>query len=587
MSLFSELKRRNVFRIGAAYLIVSWVLMQVTALAAPALRLPEWVTTFVVFILLLGFPVSLVLAWAYEVTPDGVRKTRDVPLEQSMRRLTARKLNFLVTGLLGVAVVVLLVERFSAVTPGPAERSSASRPNPGDVLSIAVLPFVNMSDDREQEHFADGLTEEILNSLAGVRDIDVVSRTSSFAFKDSEMSTPDIARELGVEFVLEGSVRRAGDGVRVTAQLIEAGADAHLWSRTFDRELNVASVLGIQEEVAVAVARALNASLTPAELARRGGGVPRNMVALDHYYDGLYLLRRMELGDFDFGNPSIYYEAVAAFEAAIDADPEWAPSHAALGRVHHFFKDVDPERQLGMSREKLDEAIRLDPEYGPAYASLGYVNMVEGDYDASIVAYETAADLGAADYWGRALLANQLGRFDDAVEHYRRASAHDPLSAPVRAQLVDALYCAGRYRELENVSREFIRAAPENAFSYHRGLYAYALARNGDRDAAASAADDVVAITGSDMAVADTLALLGQDERARNAVNAIDSSAWWRTRAAAAVTLGDTETAIDILEQAAVDASDSIPALRCSPEVRSLAGNPRFDALLERLDLPE
>ena len=321
MSLFSELKRRNVFRIGAAYVIVAWLLMQVASLAVPALRLPEWVTTFVVFILLLGFPVALLLAWAFEVTPQGVKKTRDVPLEQSIKRVSGRKLNFLVIGLLAVAVIVLLVDR-TRVEP-PAEGAAVATATDAGPVPIAVLPFVNMSDDPEQAHFADGLTEEILNALVMARGLDVVSRTSSFAFQGSELPITEIASQLGVSHILEGSVRRDGGRIRITAQLIESTADAHLWSRTFDRELSVNSIFEIQEEIATTVARSLNARLTAGDTGRLSQEAPDNLAALDYYHDGLFLLRRVELGDVDYDNRSVYYEAVEAFEASIAADPEW------------------------------------------------------------------------------------------------------------------------------------------------------------------------------------------------------------------------------------------------------------------------
>ena len=334
MSIFSELKRRNVFRIGVAYLIVAWLLMQVAALAVPALRLPDWVTTFVVFILSLGFPIALLLAWAFELTPDGFQKTKDVPLEQSIRRLTGQRLNYAVIVLLAIAVVVLLVDRSRLE---PAE----SVAEPVDISinpSLAVLPFDNMSEDPEQEHFADGLTEELLNVLATLDDLRLVSRTSSFAFKGSSLALSEIAGQLGVAHILEGSVRRSGDNIRITAQLIEAGSDSHLWSQTYDEDLSVDNVFDIQEDVAEAVSRTLHASLRTADQAALSMQGPASIEAFDHYLEGMRYVRRLEIGEASVSEIDEYYAAVEAFETSIELDPNWAPSHAGLGRSPSFLE---------------------------------------------------------------------------------------------------------------------------------------------------------------------------------------------------------------------------------------------------------
>jgi tetratricopeptide (TPR) repeat protein len=293
----------------------------------------------------------------------------------------------------------------------------------------------------------------------------------------------------------------------------------------------------------------------------------------------------LELGDYERGDLSIFYDAVEAFEASIDVDPEWAPSHAALGRVHHFYYRLNPERQLRLSREQLEEALRLDPEYGPAVASLGYVNMLEGDFDASLEAYEHAEVLGAENNWGRALLFSTLGRFDDALEQYRTALALAPLSVPIKMQLAETLYCTERYEELRAVAAELLRSGADRVQAMT--LMAHALARTGRHEEAVRIADEVASLRGQDLVVADTLALAGLGSRARAAINSVKAGDSWWTLAPAAITLGEADVALDILEQAERDESSLDGWIRCAPEFRSLAGNPRFDALMERLDLPE
>ncbi len=400
MSIFTELRRRNVFRIGAAYAIMAWIIMQVTDLAAPALRLPTWVPSLVVFLLLIGLPIALLLAWAFEITPEGIKKTKDIPLGQNISRFGGRKLDFVVIGLLAGAVLLLVIDKNrSDVTQestesnnSPIQTSEPSAAASPTKLSIAVLPFVNMSEDPNQEHFADGLAEELLNSLAAIGDLRVVSRTSSFAFKGRNVSMAEIAAALQVDHILEGSVRRAGDTVRITAQLIDTSSDSHIWSNTYDRELNLNNILDIQDEIAFKVVNALNLRLLPQESAMLAGDGPANLSALDLFHDGMFYLRKIETGQSQ--SRTTFETAMKNFEGAIAADPDWAPPHAALGRVYHFghgsLDDSDMAGTMRTSKRYVMDAIRLDEDYGPAYQSLGYILAVTGDYDGAMRAFDRA-----------------------------------------------------------------------------------------------------------------------------------------------------------------------------------------------------
>ncbi len=275
MSFFNELKRRNVFRVGIAYVIGGWLLLQLTDVLSQLLALPEVVGRVIVLLVAIGLPVTLFFAWAFEMTPEGIKKEKDVDRNQSITNVTGQKLNNVIIGVLVVALAYFAVDKF-VLAPGntkpgsdqvseqAAEQStnngkSALTPVEAKNKSIAVLPFVNMSSDQEQEYFSDGLSEELLNLLAKIPELRVAARTSSFSFKGQNIEIPEIATRLKVDHVLEGSVRKSGNQLRITAQLIQADNGYHLWSETYDRQLD--NIFQIQDEIATAVVEALRVTL--------------------------------------------------------------------------------------------------------------------------------------------------------------------------------------------------------------------------------------------------------------------------------------------------------------------------------------
>ncbi len=314
-SFWGEVKRRNVFKVAVAYAIVAWLIIEMTSTVFPALKLPEWTVTFVTALILISFPVILIGAWAFEVTPDGMKRTREIPLEHSITHITGRKFDFTIIGLLAIAVVFLIVDNYVLVgePASVVSEQTVSAVQPVE-KSIAVLPFVNMSDDAGNEYFSDGLSEEILNLLAKIPELKVIARTSSFAFKGQTGDIRGIGQQLGVKTLLEGSVRKSGERVRITAQLIDVSDGAHIWSETYDR--TITDIFAVQDDVAAAIIDALqiHVSANPA----RG----RPTESTEAY--ALFLKARASLNSGETG------DAEEFVLRAIELDPKFAEAHELL-----------------------------------------------------------------------------------------------------------------------------------------------------------------------------------------------------------------------------------------------------------------
>lgn len=383
MSFFAELKRRNVVRVGIAYIVIGWVLAQIAEFAFENFGAPDWVLKTVVVIVLLGLPLALFFAWAFEMTPEGVKREKDVDRSQSITHSTGRKLDFVIIAALVIALGYFVWERQSNVeTVNVAEQADLSDIEQDSTdgpaaRSIAVLPFVNMSSDQAQEWFSDGLTEEILNALARTPDLLVAARTSSFNFKDTTEDVPTIAKALGVVHILEGSVRRNRDQLRVTAQLIRASDGFHIWSQTYDR--NPEDVIAIQEEIAIEIASALKTAMDPEALARMVSSGTASVPAFNAYLQGLaYNASTLSTGD-----SYTFLGARDSYERAIELDPEFSLAYWELARFWKVQLDttnitsgiVELPREEMESRfnDALDKAIETegDPTNIVRYRVLG------------------------------------------------------------------------------------------------------------------------------------------------------------------------------------------------------------------------
>ena len=322
MGIISELKRRNVFKVAVAYLVAAWLIVQLAEILIPMLLLPEWVGRFIFLLLVVLFIPTLIAAWALELTPEGIKLEKDVDRSQSITPQTGQKLNGLIIGVLALAVVLLLVDKVWLSGSRDESVETAAEVD----KSVAVLPFADLSQNQDQEWFADGLAEEILNALARTPDLLISARTSTFAYKGTDKDIPTIARELGVAHVLEGSVRRAGERIRVTAQLIRAADGFHLWSQNYDRDAT--DVIEIQEDLAIQIANALETTMDPATLRDMLHVGTSSVEAYQAYIHGTALNARSLLEN----NPQTMREAYEYFEEARTLDPEFSYAHGAAAQ---------------------------------------------------------------------------------------------------------------------------------------------------------------------------------------------------------------------------------------------------------------
>ncbi len=439
--LFEELRRRNIFRVAGVYAVVGWLLAQAAALLESSLGFPAWFDGVVVGFLLIGFPIAMVLAWAFEMTPEGMIRTAAVSEGESVTQKPGRKLDYVILGglaLVGVMIVWQVTMRPSPATLADNAAKFGDRKEIASSASIAVLPFADLSPDGDQEYFSDGIAEEILNVLAQIDALSVTSRTSAFAFKSqSALSIRDIAAALNVRHVLEGSVRTAGDTIRITAQLIDAETDQHLWSETYDRELSAESVFAIQDEIAGAITNALadklGVEIEIADAASSGGTTELSA------YESLLEGRRL----FINRNYENLPHAINAFEQAVAADPQFARAWGSLSMAYTVapawgFADRD---YYALSDEAARRALALDPQNAAAYTTLGNI----------------AAKSSVADY-------------ETAIKYYERAIAADPQSTTAHLWLSQAWQDIGFFDRAEQSVKACLQVDP----NYPLCLYTYA-----------------------------------------------------------------------------------------------------------------
>jgi TolB-like protein/tetratricopeptide (TPR) repeat protein len=458
MPFIAELKRRNVFRVGVAYAIVAWLLLEVASVILPALHLPDWALTLLVVFVVAGFPLALILAWAFELTPEGIKREAEVDRTESTTHVTGRKLDFAIIGLLAVAVVYFAVDKF--VLEAEPERASVVREK-----SIAVLPFENLSQDATNEPFTIGIHDDILTQISKIRALKVISRTSVMEYRNTTKNLKTIGQELGAATVLEGGVQRAGDRVRINVQLIDAETDEHLWADTYDRRLTAANIFAIQTEIATAIADALRATLSPEEQELLDTVPTENMAALEAYFRGK---QRMEKR-----TSVALAEAVEAFKRAIELDPSFALAYVGLADSYILqvdYSGLPPDETLAKAQAAIDKALALDDRLAEAYASLGSLEDFRNDHKAAEAAFKRSLELNpnyATTYhWYGMLLVGPLGRREEALERFKKAAELDPRSPIILLSVGIGYAGVGRFDESLAWYRKAIEIDPDFAVGY-------------------------------------------------------------------------------------------------------------------------
>lgn len=427
-SIFAELRRRNVYRVGLAYIIIAWLVLQVLDILVPLIGAPDWVPQLFLFVLAIGLPIALLFAWVYELTPEGIKRQSEVDQSESITGQTGRRLDTVIIGIFIVSVGFLMVDRWYLAPRQPAPVSSADTESTAAIgeASIAVLPFANMSADKSSGHFSDGLADTLLHMLAQVSDLRVAARTSSFQFRDHNADIAEIAQRLNVSSVLEGSVQKSGSQIRITAQLIDAESGYHLWSGTYDRSFD--DIFTIQDEIAEQVVAALKISLLGEEKQRLQQHATDNVEAYTEYLLGMHGIDESSFQGLE--------EAVTHLKRATELDPNYALAHAALGRSYLDMSQTGAlaeQELLTLSGPAADRALELDPNLPEAIAlkaALRYISQEGGDEGVETM-LQRAVRLGPNDVVAHEYYATFLSlenRPHEAQAVIDKALTLDPLS---------------------------------------------------------------------------------------------------------------------------------------------------------------
>jgi len=418
-SFFKELRRRNVYRVGAMYAVAGWLLVQIATQVLPIFEVSALALRLIVLVILAGFPVALALSWIYEVTPQGIKRTEEVAPHESITHRTGRRLDFVIIAVLGVAVIFLVVQHYWM----PQKTSAV----PVTDKSVAVLPFENLSDDKANGYFADGIQDEILTRLAKVGALKVISRTSTAHYASNPTNLPEIARQLGVANILEGSVQKAGDAVHINVQLIKAATDDHLWAEVYNRKLD--DIFGVEGEVAGAIADALNAKLSGAEAAALAKKPTDNAAAYEAFLRG----RALNLAGAGYANSR---QAAAAYAEAVRQDPQFAAAWAQLAIVtgYMYFNNVDTDKYSAQSiKLAADNALRLQPQLDEAQlAQASYLYRVQHDFAgaekvAAALVQQSPNNDRALQILG--LVERRQGKWESSIAHMQQAAILDPRNA--------------------------------------------------------------------------------------------------------------------------------------------------------------
>jgi serine/threonine-protein kinase len=474
-NFFAELKRRHVYRAAIAYGVVAWLLVQIATQVFPFFEIPNWVVRLVVLITVLGFPAALIIAWAFEMTPEGLKRADQILPNEYIPRWSTRKFAAL------VVTVAILAAGVPLVHPSRNKPAFLSRVSAASALSqksIAVLPLLNETGGSDEEYFSDGLSEELIAALAQVKGLKVIGRNSSFRFKGRKEDSRVIGEKLGVSTLLEGTVRKQGDRVRIVAELVNAADGSELWSRTFDRELK--DIFNVQAEIAQAVATSLELTFLNAKHGRGKNEPTSSVEAHNAYLQGHFYFQRRGLED--------YVKAVGFFDQAIHLDPAYALAYAERSEAWSWIGDLRDEQQKeAWSRAASDgeRAVTIEPQLAEAHAALGWVRFfIQWRMADGLDELRRAQQLAPWNPTANDLLARvmvYLGQFDEAEKLARQAIERDPLAYQARSSLARLLFVQGKLDEAEASAQKAAELQP-TAAGNHRWQLFVALQR-GDGEA--------------------------------------------------------------------------------------------------------
>ena len=586
---FAEVKRRNVYKVAAAYGVVAWLLTEIATQVLPFFEIPNWGVRLIVLAIIIGFPIALVIAWAFELTPEGLKRTEIADAEFPLGRSPKRAWIFIVIIAGAISVGLFFLGRYTtsrtlSTEQGQPPASAESLPQ----KSIAVLPFDNLSRDPDNAYFAEGIQDEILTRLAKVADLKVISRTSTQKYKSEPDNLRDIAQQLGVLNMLDGSVQRSADQVRVTVQLINATTDAHLWAETYDRKLT--DIFAVESDIAKTIADTLHAKLTGSEKSAIAKRPTADTEAYELYLKGRFFWNKRTGPDLR--------KAIAYFNQAIAKDPNYALAYAGLADAYVLlppYGAASASESFPQAEAAAKKALELDDALAEAHTSLAQVLVsYDFDFEGSTREFERAITLNpnyaTAHHWYGSGPPLSLGEFDRAIAELKRAQQLDPLSLIINADLGSGFVTARRYDDAIAQLRKTIEMDPH--FYYAHWNLGEALELKGKlREAfaeykkAAELNDDPLVLS----LVAQAEAKLGQRDDARKMLEQLEQLATRRyvgnyAFALVHIALGEKEKAIEDLDHAYRDrVGPDIALLKVDPMLDPLRGDPRFEALVAKI----
>jgi adenylate cyclase len=574
---FVELQRRNVYKVGVAYAVVSWLLIQIATQVFPIFEIPNWASRLVVFLLAIGFPVALILAWAYDLTPEGVQRTDEMDRKGVVVRRTGRTLNFIIIGVL-LAVMTIIVVRHFNVVKSPWGTTEAEK-------SIVILPFLDLSQMKDQEYLSDGITEQIINSLAHVHGLFVVARTTAFSFKNKNVDIRDVGRQLGVTHVLEGSVSRGPGKVRVVAQLINVATGYHLWSETYDS--TDTDFLSLQSDVSRKVANALRIELHLAETTLLAKSLTHDPEAYDLYLRGRYLLNKR--------TPDSIQKGRVLFEQAVSKDPSFALGHAGIADSYILLGkagEMSPDEAATKAWEEVSRALEIDENLAEGYISRAtLLSDFDWNWPAGEADFQKALELNpnsaVAHYWYARNLA-QIGRSEEALKESSAAEKLDPLSPVILTSRAKVLSTAHRYADAIATCQKAIDL--EGNFGQAFQILAQAYVHNKEYPEGIAAAKKYVDLSsGSGWAkleLAYAYAVAGNTAESDRVVNEVISQREPYSpydMATIRAAFRDLDGAFQWLDKAIQQRSVDVIWIRVDSRLDPIRSDPRFAEILTRL----